>query len=525
MATRNRSGRRVVGRCAILGLALGIGAADSTSGADGTDTKAVARRGAGRDLFLREWTPGIPSERGGDGLGPVYNETSCVACHNQGGTGGAGGADKNIDLATAVVTPLEGARAGRMADIVAMRRKSRADLAKRTGAAPPPPPRAKGQAVDRAPLVKLHAGFAEASSVALHRFGPGLDYDIWRLTVLDPDRTSLVLMMSRSIFGRRDEARMHQMTARNRGPSLSSEFGHFSLINSERNPVALFGAGRIEAIPDAVLEAAESESSRRTFGMTGRVARLPDGRIGRFGWKAQSPTLDDFVRTACAVELGLEVPGHPQGRDPRDASAGKAARLDLLSEDCDALTEFVRALPGPGRRAGARDAERVARGESRFAAIGCTSCHTPTLGKVEGLYSDLLLHDMGDELGDSGSYGIVPPSPGDVSEPDGLPPAFPSGLDAFAGPWQRARPASRREWRTPPLWGVRDSAPYLHDGRAETLEQAIALHGGQGQRSADAYFQLPQAERAELLAFLKSLVAPGTDERPPTEVAKSDALR
>jgi CxxC motif-containing protein (DUF1111 family) len=202
-----------------------------------------------------------------------------------------------------------------------------------------------------------------------------------------------------------------------------------------------------------------------------------------------------------------------QGLDPRDSSTSKVARLDLLSEDCDALTAFVRTLPEPGSRAGVRDAGHVAKGKSRFATIGCTSCHTPTLGRVEDLYSDLLLHDMGDELGDSGSYGIRLPSPGEISEPDGPPPAFPSGLDAFAGPWQRVRPASRREWRTPPLWGVRDSAPYLHDGRAETLEQAIALHGGQGQRMADAYFRLPQAERAELLAFLKSLVAPGMDEK------------
>jgi CxxC motif-containing protein (DUF1111 family) len=359
------------------------------------------------------------------------------------------------------------------------------------------------------------------ASVALHRFGPGPDYDIWRLTVLDPEGSGLTLMLSRSVFGRREEVRMQQMTTRRRGLSLPAEFGHFTLIHSERNPVALFGAGRIESIPDSALEAAE----RGTLGVRGRVARMRDGRIGRFGWKAQSPTLDEFVRTACAVELGLEVPGHPQARDPRDPKAGRAARLDLLGEDCDALTEFVRALPGPGRRAGVRDAELVARGESRFAAIGCVACHTPKLGEVDGLYSDLLLHDMGDELGDSGSYNIVTPAPDEESETDGLPPAFPSGMDAFAGPWQRARPASRREWRTPPLWGVRDSAPYLHDGRAATLEQAIAHHGGQGTWVADNYFRLSQSERAELIAFLKSLVAPGTDGRLPTDVEMGDPRR
>jgi Di-haem oxidoreductase, putative peroxidase len=98
------------------------------------------------------------------------------------------------------------------------------------------------------------------------------------------------------------------------------------------------------------------------------------------------------------------------------------------------LTAFVRALPEPGRRAGVRVTGHVSKGKTRFATIGCTSCHTPTLGTVESLYSDLLLRDMGDELDDSGSYGIRLPSPDEMSEPDGLPPAFPSGLEAFAGP-------------------------------------------------------------------------------------------
>jgi CxxC motif-containing protein (DUF1111 family) len=513
MTTRDWSGRQVVGRWMVFGLVLGIGATQSAGGGDGDDARLIARQarqGPGRDLFLREWVPGMPSERGGDGLGPVYNQTSCVACHNQGGTGGAGGADKNIELATAVVTPLEGRRSDGMAEIRAMRLKSRTDRARRMKTDPPPPPRAKGEAVDRVPLAKLHAGFGEASSVAIHRFGPGIEYEIWRLNVLNPDLSDLVAM-SRSLFdGGREEAQVNRMTARNRRNSFPVEFGHFSIIASERNPTALFGVGRIESIRDSALEAAEAESARGAFAVPGRVARLRDGRIGRFGWKAQSPDLDDFVRIACAVELGLEVPGHPQARDPRVPSAVKAPGLDLTSEDCDSLTAFVRTLREPERHVGKRETGSVFRGSALFAKIGCTACHRPNMGTVEGLYSDLLLHDMGNDLGDSGSYGIVPPSPGELSEPDGLSPAFPSGLEAFAGGSQRFRPASRREWRTPPLWGLRDSGPYLHDGRAETVEQAIALHQGQAQGAANAYFRLSQAERAEVSAFLKSLVAPGS---------------
>jgi CxxC motif-containing protein (DUF1111 family) len=67
--------------------------------------------------------------------------------------------------------------------------------------------------------------------------------------------------------------------------------------------------------------------------------------------------------------------------------------------------------------------------------------------------------------------------------------------------------AKQQEWRTPPLWGLRDSAPYLHDGRAATIEQAIALHGGEGENSARRYFRLKPAERLQLTLFLSSLTA------------------
>jgi CxxC motif-containing protein (DUF1111 family) len=68
--------------------------------------------------------------------------------------------------------------------------------------------------------------------------------------------------------------------------------------------------------------------------------------------------------------------------------------------------------------------------------------------------------------------------------------------------------ASAGEWRTPPLWGIRDSAPYLHDGRAATLEQAIALHGGEGSDAAIRYFMLPNNKLQRMIGFLKTLRAP-----------------
>ena len=65
--------------------------------------------------------------------------------------------------------------------------------------------------------------------------------------------------------------------------------------------------------------------------------------------------------------------------------------------------------------------------------------------------------------------------------------------------------ATSQEWRTPPLWGLRDSAPYLHDGRAATVDQAIALHGGQGAAAAQRYAQLSARRKRQLDAFLLSL--------------------
>jgi CxxC motif-containing protein (DUF1111 family) len=292
----------------------------------------------------------------------------------------------------------------------------------------------------------------------------------------------------------------------------SHEIDGFVLTMSLRNTSALYGAGLVNDIPsEALLEAAKNRDKNFPE-VAGRVSKLKDGRLGRFGWKAQQATLTDFTLTACAVELGLDVPGHPQSRTPYKPDTAEH-RHDMTEEECVALTSYVGGLLRPVERAPVTEQESktLAAGKEHFAAVGCAACHMPKLGAVEGLYSDLLLHDMGPDLGDVGSYSSGPaPNSSDDSE-ERLPflTADVKPHKPTADELAKTIGAQRQEWRTPPLWGCRDSAPYLHDGRAASLQEAIALHGGEAQRTAVRFFALPAADREQLIAFLKSLTAPG----------------
>jgi CxxC motif-containing protein (DUF1111 family) len=253
-----------------------------------------------------------------------------------------------------------------------------------------------------------------------------------------------------------------------------------------RNAPPLFGAGLIDGLSDTDLENVLISEPPE---VRGRIHRLKDGRIGRFGWKAQVASLEDFVLTACANELGLEVPGHHQAASPLAPDA-QAKALDLTAEECAALVDYVRSLPPPVSF-GSTETEgpaNIDQGRELFQSIGCASCHAPDVGPVRGIYSDLLLHDMGDEMADAGGY-------------------YEDDLDSPGAP-------TSREWRTPPLWGVRDSGPYLHDGRARSLAQAVAFHRGQGAASAHRFHLLAPSQRSQLLAFLNSLAAPGAHPRP-----------
>ncbi len=405
-------------------------------------------RARGELLFTREWVANDPRNHGGDGLGPVYNETSCVACHGLGAPGGAGPESKNVVLITAA----------------------------QTGCGPPVAPD------------KVHPGFRGSPTAVLHRFGTDPEYASWlkRFYRSNGNGQSNVPASRRddSVSGRiqalkdqtAPERRLRERTVGQRS------MNGLTVNISERNTPPLFGVGLIDEIPSEVLVAV---AARQPAAIRGRVNRTTEGRIGRFGSKAQVPTLHEFVRGACANELGLEVPGHSQGASPLDPNTMPKG-LDLTEPECDDLVAYVRALPAPAvvDPSGLLGTKDMRVGRKLFAQVNCTACHVPTLGSVDGIFSDLLLHNMGQSLSDAGSpYGGNRPDSPEVPGP--------------------------REWRTPPLWGYRDSGPYLHDGRAQNLEEAVALHEGQAKASAHQFFKLSSKERAQVESFLKSLVAPG----------------
>jgi len=395
-----------------------------------------------RELFEKVWTPGEPSPIRGDGIGPLYNATSCVACHHLGGSGGAGGPEGDVNLLTAL---------------------------------PGPPPAVPKLALFRGELEEFHPGFRRRTTIVVHNHAtdPG---DQKRLTEIN---STVAVQTREELIG---------------------------LARSRRSTPSLFGAGLIDAIPDAALRAAEARTFPQFPEIKGRAGRLPGGRLGRFGWKGQTASLREFVLAACSNELGLEVAGHHQVSlaSPKDFDPSRL-NLDLNDEECDRLVGFVANLPRPPYRPAAT-AFQPLRGRMIFEAIGCATCHAPRMGRVDGLYSDLLLHDLGDRIRDAatGSYG-GPSRPGGVID-------LAAGKDKGA-PRPAGEPAPT-EWRTPPLWGIASSAPYLHDGRAPGFDDAIRLHGGEADATSRRYAELAVVDRQDLLAFLRSLVAPRLPRAP-----------
>jgi CxxC motif-containing protein (DUF1111 family) len=169
---------------------------------------------------------------------------------------------------------------------------------------------------------------------------------------------------------------------------------------------------------------------------------------------------------------------------PRQHVPDADAEYDMDGQQLAALVSFVDALPAPVAQLPKQDAaaRRVAKGERLFEQIGCAHCHPRRLGAIEGLYGDLLLHRIIEEGIDGESYRRIEPK---VDLPTHHPLAD--------------------EWKTPPLLGVADSAPYLHDGRAPSFDYAIAGHDGEGATARAAFTALALEEKGALRVYLMSL--------------------
>jgi CxxC motif-containing protein (DUF1111 family) len=265
---------------------------------------------------------------------------------------------------------------------------------------------------------------------------------------------------------------------------------------SPRVAPAMIGLGLLEAISEDTLRALADPDDADGDGISGRMNQVWDIdrqalAVGRFGWKAEQPSVRQQSAGAFLGDMGItsslfpeqDCPG-PQSECQNAVAGGDPEIPDHL---LDRVVLYARLLAVPARQEYGDD--EVLHGKRLFAELGCATCHVPRFvtGTVPDLpevseqtifpYTDLLLHDMGEELADH--------------------------RPSFA--------ASGSEWRTPPLWGLRfypvvnGHDRLLHDGRARGVAEAILWHWGEGAAAREGFRALPAVDRAALVRFVESL--------------------
>jgi CxxC motif-containing protein (DUF1111 family) len=275
--------------------------------------------------------------------------------------------------------------------------------------------------------------------------------------------------------------------------------GH-RLVHSRRSGPTVMGRGYMEAVLDSEIERVAGLQATRTDGIHGRINRVvyrsqaqpgvavphsfgETNVIGRFGLKARVATLDDFAADAFQGDMGLTSPLRPDELvNPDGLKDDEKAGPDMTAEFVLTVAAYVRTIAIPPRGPALANTA----GQAAFAQADCSVCHVPAMktradfpvaalaGIDAPIYTDLLLHDMGDDLADYLT-------------------------DESAGP---------REWRTSPLLALRFQRAYLHDGRARTIEEAITKHAGPGSqanRSVEKFNALSADARAALLSFVQGL--------------------
>ena len=395
------------------------------------------------------WDLSQPGPAGGEwGLGPMFLATNCAACHLNAGRGRAMEASGSLAIqhVLRISIPGDGPHGG-----------------------PKPDPN-YGTDIQMFDTITRKDPEARAGEAEVY-------IDWVDKTFSFPDGETLAL--------RQPKVRVEKP---NFGPLTDG------VLMSLRNSQAMVGMGYLEAIPEKdILQLAQQQKAQ---GLNGRPNYVRDDinnkqALGRFGWKANQPSIRQQIASAFSADIGVTSSLYPfQNCTPVQhecLAAIKGPKPELRPELWDSITFWTQALEVPDRRDA--DKPEVKRGEALFASAGCAMCHVPEwrTGKYAPVppisnkrinpYTDLLLHDMGPDLA------------------DGRPDFKAGGSD----------------WRTPPLWGiglskqVSASTSFLHDGRARSLLEAIVWHGGEAKASRDKFTAMPAEQRKDLLSFIESL--------------------
>ena len=412
----------------------------------------------GESLFAKLWVSSPSSTTASDGLGPLYNARSCMRCHVRAGRGHP---------------PEPGIAQPTRSSVVHLSIAPHTDAQRRAMALGlmgfVPEPTYGRQLQDHSVQGLPAEGWVK------------LSYTDWPVTLDDGEVVTL----------RKPE---YTLTELNYGEL------HKDLQSSFRVTPPMIGLGLIEAIPEASIKANADPDDQNQDGISGRTNKVWNiatrhTAMGRFGWKAGQPTLDQQNRNALITDIGLSNTLFPTGfGECTDAQSvcqslpdGNSEHLDgveVSDQMVDMINAYTQFLGVPNRRY----SPEADAGESLFYNVGCAACHTPSFrtakdapkGLADQLiwpYSDFLLHDMGEGLADH----------------------------------RQEYQADGQEWRTPPLWGVglaqkvNPKAGFLHDGRARTLEEAILWHGGEAESAKAAYAGLSLVDRTHLIRFLESL--------------------
>lgn len=265
-------------------------------------------------------------------------------------------------------------------------------------------------------------------------------------------------------------------------------------LTSLRNTPVIYGMGYLDAVPETNILAIAAQ--QKSQGLNGRPNYVKDDAtgkllLGRFGWKANQPTLKQQVAAAHIGDMGITSSLYHEQNCPKVQvqcqAAQQAGKHELSDHAWEAVTFFLAGVDAPKRPR--PDSDKYIQGEKLFRTAGCNSCHVPEMktgkfplltaieNKTFNPYTDLLLHDMGEDLADN--------------RPD-----FKAG---------------GRDWRTAPLWGlglsrrVNGSMDLLHDGRARSVLEAILWHGGEAKKARDQFAGMKKDEREAVIAFVNSL--------------------